>query len=69
MPLRDYLHEYVIESQHELIRKHILNSSRNYNHRVKAFINNIVLDKQNPMSVKYYSTKVEFQGKGAAQCG
>ena len=53
------------ESQHELIRKNVLNSSRNYNHRVKAFINNIVLDKQNPMSVKYYSTKVEFQGRGA----
>ena len=63
--LKDYLNQYVSESQHELIRKNVLNSSRNYNHRVKAFINNIVLDKQNPMSVKYYSTKVEFQGRGA----
>ena len=65
MPLREYLNEYVSESQHELIRKNVLNASRNYNHRVKAFINNIVLDKQNLMSVKYYSTKVEFQGRGA----
>ena len=65
MPLKEYLNKYVSESQHEMIRKNVLNASRNYNHRVKAFINNIVLDKQNLMSVKYYSTKVEFQGQGA----
>ena len=42
-----------------------MNAARNYNHRVKAFINEIVLDKNNPMAVKHYSTKVEFQGRGA----
>ena len=26
----------------------------------------IVMNKSNPMAVKYYSTKVEFQGRGAA---
>ena len=43
-----------------------MNATRNYNHRVKSFINDIVMDKNNPMAVDYYSTKVEFQGRGAA---
>ena len=47
------------------IRTNVLNATRNYNNRVKAFIKNIVLNKSNPMSVQYYSTKVEFQGRGA----
>ena len=64
--LRKYLETEVTESQHEIIRTNILNASRNYNNRVKAFIKEIVLDKSNPMAVKYYSTKVEFQGRGAA---
>ena len=32
---------------------------------MKAFISNIVEDKNNPMHVKHWSTKVEFQGRGA----
>ena len=63
--LKDYMEQYVDESKHEMIRTNILNASRNYNHRVKAFIKEIVLHKSNPMSVQYYSTKVEFQGRGA----
>ena len=64
--LIDYLKTEIDQSQHEMIRTNILNASRNYNHRVKAFIKQIVMDKSNPMAVKYYSTKVEFQGRGAA---
>ena len=66
LPLKEYLESYVSESQHELIRTNVLNASRNYNHGVKAFIKSIVMDKSSPMSVQYYSTKVEFQGRGAA---
>ena len=66
MKLKEYLETEVNESQHEIIRTNILNASRNYNHRVKAFMKEIVMDKSNPMAVKYYSTKVEFQGRGAA---
>ena len=65
IPLKEYLESYVNESQHELIRTHVLNASRNYNHRVKAFIRDIIMDKSNPMAVEFYSTKVEFQGRGA----
>ena len=64
-PLKQYLDENVDQSRHELIRTHVVNASRIYNHRVKAFINEIIMDKSNPMAVKYYSTKVEFQGRGA----
>ena len=64
--LSKYLEREIDQSQHEIIRTNILNASRNYNHRVKAFIKEIVMDKSNPMAVKYYSTKVEFQGRGAA---
>ena len=63
--LRTYLNDYVNKSKHELIRTNILNATRNYNQRVKAFIKGVVMDKSNPMSVKHYSTKVEFQGRGA----
>ena len=65
VPLKMYLEQYVDNSRHEMIRTHVLNASRNYNHRVKSFIKEIVLDKNNPMAVDFYSTKVEFQGRGA----
>ena len=66
MELRKYLKERTDKSTHELIRRNVTNATRNYNHRVKAFIQNIIMNKNNPMAVKYYSTKVEFQGRGAA---
>ena len=66
LELRKYLDTQVDKSLHEIIRTNVMNASRNYNHRVKAFITEIVMDKSNPMSVKHYSTKVEFQGRGAA---
>ena len=53
IPLRKYLEEYVEKSRHELIRTHVLNATRNYNHRVKAFIKEIVMDKNNPMAIDY----------------
>ena len=57
IPLKEYLESNVNESQHELIRTHVLNASRNYNHRVKAFIRDIIMDKSNLMAVEFYSTK------------
>ena len=65
MSLKDYLDNKVNTSMHELIRTNVLNATRNYNQRVKAFIKTIVMDKNNPMSIEHYSTKVEFQGRGA----
>ena len=64
--LREYLEQNIDSSLHEMIRTHIFIATRNYNNRVKAFIRDIITDKNNPMHVKYWSTKVEFQGRGAA---
>ena len=50
IPLKTYLDEYVNDSRHEMIRTNVLNASRNYNHRVKSFIKEIVMDKSNPIS-------------------
>ena len=60
-----FLKNNVDASLHEMIRTHIFIATRNYNNRVKAFIRDIVTDKNNPMHVEYWSTKVEFQGRGA----
>ena len=63
--MREYLNKYVDASTHELIRRNIFIATRNYNHIVKAFIKDIVMDKSSPMCAQYWSTKVEFQGRGA----
>ena len=55
------------ESQHELLRDNVLTSTRYFNHRVKQFISKILLSKDNPMNVKFYSYKVEFQQRGAGK--
>ena len=65
MEMREYLEKHVEQSLHELIRRHVFIATRNYYNRVKAFINKILTDKNNPMCVKYWTTKVEFQGRGA----
>ena len=41
-------------------------ATRYFHQRVKLFMNKIVMAKSNPLSVKYYSYKVEFQARGAA---
>ena len=58
-------YEEVDESLHELIRTNVLNATRNFQHRVDAFIKNIIFGKNNPMHIKNLSYKVEFQGRGA----
>ena len=64
--LSQYLKEDVDSSMHEMIRTNVLTATRNYSHRVRAFMRDIVRDKNNPMCVQYFTTKVEFQGRGAA---
>ena len=60
-----YLKNNVDTSLHEMIRRHVFIATQNYQRRVKAFITNIMEDKKNPMHVEYWTTKVEFQGRGA----
>ena len=54
------------ESVQELIRGNVVAATRYYHHRLKSFISKIVMDKNNPLSVEYYSYRIEFQERGAA---
>ena len=66
IPLEEYLENEVDESVHEILRRNVVTATRNYNHSVKSFVKEIMMNPSNPMSVQYYSCKLEFQGRGAA---
>ena len=58
-----------VKSGHNLsliCRGNVVMATRYFHQRVKLFINKIVMARSNPLSVKYYSYKVEFQARGAA---
>ena len=63
--LKQYLEEEMNTSHHELIRGNVLLATRYFNQRVKKFFSKIVMGKNNPMIVEYYTYKVEFQERGA----
>ena len=63
-PLREFLEDDIVHSKHELIRGNVVMATRYFHHRVKSFISKIVMAKSNPMNVKNYTYKVEFQGRG-----
>ena len=64
-PLKNFIEEDLKESYHQMIRGNVSMATRYFNQRVKSFFSNIVMDKSNPMSVKYFSYRVEFQARGA----
>ena len=64
-PIRQFIEEDLEESLHELVRGNVLTATRYFDHRVKQFINKVMMGKNNPMHVKYYTYKVEFQERGA----
>ena len=51
-------------SRHEHIKTNILTATRNFQHRVKSFIKNIVMNQFSPMIVRFYNYRVEFQMRG-----
>merc|ERR1712130_593965 len=57
--------EDLADSKHELIRGNVVMATRNLHRRVQAFLKQIVLDKNNPMNVRHYTIKAEFQERGA----
>ena len=63
--LRYFLEEECDESMHESIRTNVFVATRNFMHRVKAFRTEIMMGKNNPMRITYWSDKMEFQGRGA----
>ena len=64
-PIMQFIEENLEESLHELVRGNVLTATRYFDHRVKQFINKVMMGKNNPMHVKYYTYKVEFQERGA----
>ena len=63
--VKQFIEEDVEESVHELIRGNVLTATRYFQHRVKNFIDKVMMGKNNPMNVKTYTYKVEFQDRGA----
>ena len=53
------------KTKHEAIRKSVLNATRNFNHKVKAFYRHIIKGKDNKMCIAFYSYRIEFQDRGA----
>ena len=61
-PLATYLEN---ENLHDLIKDHVLTVTRNFDRRVHAFIKHIIMGNNQPMHVKVYNYRVEFQVRGA----
>ena len=62
VPLKEYLEN---ENLHEMVKENILAITMNFDKRVHAFINKIVMGKKSPMNTKFYHYRVEFQARGA----
>ena len=60
-----FLEEYCDISLHESIRTNVLTATRNFVHRIKAFRTEIMMGKGSPLKIRYWSDKMEFQGRGA----
>ena len=63
--LEYFLENECEESLHEFIRTNVFIATRNFVHRVKAFRTEIMMGRNNPLRIKYWSDKMEFQGRGA----
>ena len=62
MQWQDYLKNFVEESRHALMRRNVLLATRNFNHRVEAFRQNVIFGANNPLRARHISYRVEFQG-------
>ena len=64
IPLDDYL-DTIDETLHEIIRKNIVTATRNYQQRVQTLMTTVIRNPSNPLSVKHFSSKLEFAARGA----
>ena len=64
IPMEDYI-DQLSGKQYKLVSDNIVTTTRNFDQRLKAFIKNIVMGKDNPMNVLMYTYRVEFQRRGA----
>ena len=60
------LHEHLKNmNKHELIKDNVMIITQNFDKRVRSFFKHIVMGKNEPMKVKFYNYRVEFQLRGA----
>ena len=52
-PIEQFIREDISETIHELVRDNVLTATRYFQHRVKQFINRVMMGKNNPMNVKH----------------
>ena len=58
------LSQFPDKEKTKLLSENVLDVSRNFNNRVKAFRKNILMASQSPLHVQYYQGRVEFQSRG-----
>jgi hypothetical protein len=63
--LEEYIKTEMDVVVHELLRRNVVTATRNYQARVQALMNTIVRSPRNPLSVKHFASKLEFQARGA----
>ena len=63
--MEDFLKEDANESLHEFIRLNVFTATRNFMRRVNSFKKHILLGINNPMNIRRFSWKCEFQARGA----
>ena len=66
VPWEDYLKERGMEiNLNEEMRKNVLTLTRIFDRRLKMFTKHIIMGKNNPMHVNYFTYRIEFQSRGA----
>ena len=61
MPWQDYLKSYVEEGKHQMMKRNVLLATRNFNHRVEAFRQNVIFGPNNMMRAHHISTGWSFE--------
>ena len=65
MSMNDYIANEMDETLHTIFKKNVVTATRIYQQKVQALMQEIICNKNNPLSVKHYSIKLEFAGRGA----
>ena len=66
LPWEEYVEKHGMDfNAQKEFSENILTLTRNFDHNVKMFIKHVVKGNNNPMHVKHYNYRIEFQSRGA----
>jgi hypothetical protein len=65
LEIENFIENNMDETFHEVLRRNVVTATRNYQARVQALMYEIVRHPSNPLSVKHFASKLEFQARGA----